>query len=334
MNSVTLGDMAQFYSLRRYNSEANTELSNLVTELGTGEVADMSAHLSGDFTGISAIERSLDMNRSFETVLDSATVFVNGQSIALADARKYTASTGISLLDAAGSGEQTRKDAVLAESKTTFDAIVSTLNVQAGGKSLFSGAATQSAAFASANDILTAFAASLTGASTAGDVMAVADSWFGASGTYETAAYLGSLDPLDGFKVGASETIQPTISGNDSEIRDLLKLHAIAAVVADGQVSMIEQERENLMSLVGSDMINLDNELIFAESGIGAIQERISIVQAENNSEMYGLLSNRYDLVGVDPSDTAMRLSETETRLEALYAVTARLSGLSLVGYL
>lgn len=40
------------------------------------------------------------------------------------------------------------------------------------------------------------------------------------------------------------------------------------------------------------------------------------------------------ELSSADPYDTVMRLEETQFRLESLYTITARLSELSLVGFL
>ena len=42
----------------------------------------------------------------------------------------------------------------------------------------------------------------------------------------------------------------------------------------------------------------------------------------------------RADLIAVDGYDAASRLKETETRLQTIYALTARLSELSLANYL
>ena len=334
MNFNTLGDLSQFFSLRRYNASLQVDLRNRVLELSSGEVSDVSSHLAGSFTNISGIERSLELNVSFSRVLNSASTFLNGQMQSFEKARGYTADLGVELVKASASEDAVQLSAVLSDAAQKFDSIVSSLNVQIGGRSLFAGNATQSASFKKSSDIVSALTAALATATTSNDVLAIADTWFSSGGGYEGGAYTGSLDALDGFRVGSAETLQPTLSGDSDEIRNLIKFHSLAAVASAGGLQLIPAEMKNLANTLGQGMINLDRDLISKAAEVGSTQERLESLISSNSSESYSLMEARKNLIGVDTAETALRLNETETQLQALYTVTARLSQLSLTEYL
>lgn len=334
MNSVSVGDLSQHYSLRRYNADLKASLGEIVEELGTGEVADISSHLSGGFSNLSALERSLTLTDSYSLAIGSVSTFVDTQVIAFERARGYVAETGLSLIDASTSSDPFRKDAVLEESRATFDSVLTVLNAQGGGRSVFSGTATNSRAFASAEEVLNAFSSALAGLNSASDVMDAADVWFGSGGGYDITAYLGSSDFFGGVKVAANEVIDSKLSGDSDEIREILKVHAVAAALSEGEIPLIDAEVSNLMKLVGEEMLDLDENLIGVAAGLGELQERIVDYRSQNEAERFALMSAKNELIGVDVEDNAMRLSEAETQLEILYNVTARLSRLTLADYI
>ena len=61
---------------------------------------------------------------------------------------------------------------------------------------------------------------------------------------------------------------------------------------------------------------------------------KISAAETRNSSEESALQIARNDLTSVDPYSTATKLQETQTQLETIYALTARMSHLSLLDYL
>ena len=67
---------------------------------------------------------------------------------------------------------------------------------------------------------------------------------------------------------------------------------------------------------------------------IGISEARIDEASTRNESESNALQVLKYDLLGVDAYDAATRMETAQNQLETLYAVTARLSRLSLVDFL
>jgi flagellar hook-associated protein 3 FlgL len=69
-------------------------------------------------------------------------------------------------------------------------------------------------------------------------------------------------------------------------------------------------------------------------AGIGTLEARIETATARNSAETSALEMARNEIIAVDPYKAATDLSAAQTQLETLYTVTARLSRLSLAGYL
>lgn len=334
MVAIGIGDLAQHYSLQTYTFALKTGLRDRLKELGTEEVADVSDHLSGRFGNFAGIERSLEMNQSHAMVLSSTQGFLEAQYRAFEKATADVSQLGLDLLDAATSADPKQRAPVLSAGSIAFEGTISALNSQAGGRALFAGAAVHSAAFLPASEFLTALTSALSDFTTASDIMEEAEQWFAPGGAYDSIAYLGSDRPSGGFKVSPGETIVSDLTGNVTEVRDLLKAQAVAASLATGHLSLSQDEEALLMKYLGEDLINLNARLISRTAALGAQIARVVTYMVSNDAERFALSGARRDLIGISTEDTVVKLSAYETQLEIMYNVTARLSRLSLAGYL
>jgi leucyl/phenylalanyl-tRNA--protein transferase len=67
---------------------------------------------------------------------------------------------------------------------------------------------------------------------------------------------------------------------------------------------------------------------------LGGLQAQVDRAQTRNESEAAALGMARTGMVQIDPYDAATRLQNTETQLQLIYTLTARISRLSLADYL
>lgn len=81
-------------------------------------------------------------------------------------------------------------------------------------------------------------------------------------------------------------------------------------------------------------MIAADTAILTEMGSIGLKQEVVERARVTNAAAISTFEIARTDIRGADAFETAAALTEVEGQLEALYAVTARLSRLSLVDYL
>ena len=185
-----LGDLAQSYAMRAHNLSVRRELDALVSELATGESADVPKRLRGDFNGLAAVEAGLTRLGAFSTVLIEAENFASGMQTALSAVRETLSDSGPKLIAAVKPGEDRLLNATLAEAGHHFDAIVSQINGRDGDRSLFAGNAVDQPALAPAEDILAALSTALAGFSTAADIRTAVDAWFDTLKEFSIAALL------------------------------------------------------------------------------------------------------------------------------------------------
>ncbi len=69
-------------------------------------------------------------------------------------------------------------------------------------------------------------------------------------------------------------------------------------------------------------------------ANLGTVEAHIETVSVQSASETSALEILKANLLSVDPYETASELQAVQTQLETLYALTARMSRLSLVDFL
>ena len=74
--------------------------------------------------------------------------------------------------------------------------------------------------------------------------------------------------------------------------------------------------------------------MVIVRAEIGSAQAHIENASARNAAEKTALEISRNELVAVDPYETATRLEAVRNQLDTLYALTVRMSRLSLAEYM
>ena len=216
-----------------------------------------------------------------------------------------------------------------------FEVMVNALNTQAGGRSLFSGTSTDSAAVASADILLATLEneIAISAPTTAQVVESIVADWFAPGGGFETTGYLGSPQSLGIVQVSNSTETGSPPRADDQRIRDMLKATAMAALVARGTLAIGTAQEAALLKRSGTEILQADRGLVELQAEIGVEEQKIERAGAENAAEEASLSYARNELLAVDPFESATELRDLESRLQALYAITSRLSRLSLAEY-
>lgn len=335
MSYVSIGDMAQTYMIRRQNSELKNTATRLTNELSTGQTTDVAKRFSGDFSIVSSIETSLTSLQSYKSAANEAGQFSTIMQTTLEVVQSQTTAAVSALLLTSNSANQTQIDNTASNVRQKFDAVVSSLNTQAGGRSIFAGAATDGPAIASANVIIAELQIVIAAETTAAGVETAVNTWFDApSGGYETVGYLGSTTPLVPFKIGAHQEADVSIMATDTEIRDTLKGLALAALVSEGALAGDALEQALLLKNAGAALLSVGDRLTGMRANLGTVEAQIETVSTQTASEISALEIVKTELLSVDPYSAASELEAVQTQLETLYAITARMSRLSLVDFL
>lgn len=332
MALISLGDMAQSFMLRRQNLALKSDLQRLSTELVTERATDIARQTSGDLSPLSAIDTSLSRLRAYGSATTDTALFTGAMQTALSTVDGLASDIAVSLLQAAETGHESSVDSLAADARQKFETAVAAFNTRVGDRSLFAGQGTDGPALTDAETILTALDAAIAGAMTAGEVDTAVSAWFDDPSGY-AAAYLGG-SVLEPVSVAPGETARIGITAMDPAIRETLKGLALAALLDRGALGGAAAERANLARRAGESLVAGATDRAHLAADLGIVEAQIEAAKARNGAETSALQIARTGIVSVDRYETASRLEATQTQLETLYAITARMTRLSLVDFL
>lgn len=333
MTLTSIGDLAQSLMLRRQNSALKADLSTLSAEMTTGHAADIARRVNGDFAPLGAIDASLARLRAYDGATTEAALRAGAMQIALTTIDGLASDLAPTLLQPLASGQEAQVAILGADARQKFETVVSTLNAVVGDRTLFAGQATNRPALADSETILASIETAIAGAVSAADVEVAVSNWFDDPGGFASTAYLGA-DPLDGVPIAPNEVAAVTITAMDPALRDTMKGLAMAALLDRGALAGAPAARTDLARRAGQSLISGQTARTDLAAGLGMVEAQIEAATSRNAAESAALQIARAAMVEVDPYDSATRLEATQTQLETLYAITARLSRLNLMDFL
>ena len=337
MTTLTTGDMAQTYLLRRQNTDLKTALNRLTQEMGSGQQSDLARATSGDLRTLAGIDHSLATLASYKTAASEAELFATTLQSALDTTQTVAADVAPSLVQAGTTGDPTQVRATAFDARQRLFSAASALNVRAGDRYALSGDAIDHPPLSGAQDILDGLMTATAGQITVSGVTAAVDAWFNApsgGGGFLDTAYGGSAVPLAPFRIGPGEQASVTLTAADPTLRATLKGLALAALVAEGALAGDQAGQAGLLQNAGQDLLAANSDLAGLRGNLGSVEGQIADVQTRNNATSTALQVTRGGITAADPYETANALEATQTQLETLYTLTARLSRLSLADFL
>lgn len=335
MPFYSLGDMASHFMLRRQNVRMNSEMMQLTQEMVSGQTEDVPRHLKGNYSYLGDIESKLRVLEGYDAAAKEASVFTSAMQSALEKVQRTTSALSSDLILVGNSNLPQAMQAASAKARGELGALLSALNTNVAGRSLFSGVATDATAFASSDEFLSELKSAVSGEVTLSGIVDAVDDWFDVpGGGFETTGYLGASTDLAPFLVAEGETVKLSLRGDDAVIRDMLKQTAIAALASDTDLGLSDTLQRELLEMAGATLMTSQGALTEVRADLGYAEERIEESKTRVSAERTSFEISRNDLLGVDPYETATRLEAVQFQLESLYTATARLSQLSLIRYL
>lgn len=334
MSLMSLGDLAQSFMFRQQNLQVRQEVNRLAEEMTTGQTADLARHLSGDFSYLSDIERSLGLLNGYRTSVSEAAVFTSAMQTALETIQTSSTKLSQTILETS-SGARGISSLGAQAATHTFSQIVSALNTQTAGRSLFAGNETDQPALAPAELILAQLHSAVAGQTSAAAIRATIETWFDdPSGGFETQAYLGSPVGLAAYRLDRQGSVELDLRANSPAIKDILKHAALTVLASDTGLALNDSERLDLLRQAGTELQGAQDSLTTLRADLGFAEARIEEGRVRLSSERTSLELARNALVSVDPFETATQLQTAQSQLESLYAVTVRMSRLSLAEFM
>lgn len=325
--AVTSGDMAQAFALRRRDAALKSEVTQLSQEVVTGQAADSGARLRGDFSRLAAVDASRARLEALEPALASAATTVSAMQTAFSGiTAALTTAT-----EAASQGVNMSADTAATAAASAFASVVAALQTQVAGQSVFAGTRPDGAALADAETILAALDDAVAGATTASEVQARVADWFASPDGFDAVAYKGGGARAD-VMVGAGEAVALSVTAADPALKQALEGLALGAMVARGAVP--DSQAGTLLAAVSEKLIAASDAVVDLSARTGFAEARIDAARSRNASQLSALDIARTEMLAVDSYESATRLEAVQTQIETLYAVTSRLSKMSLVDFL
>ncbi len=333
MTSMSYGDLAHSYLLRRQNVTTKAEMQALQTEVVTGQSRDITAKVRGDVAPITGIDATLSRVEGYQTLAREQLLVTGAMQAALNTVHDLSSNLAEFLIGASTGVLESRVTAAGATARANLETVVSALNTRFGDRSLFSGMATSSPALADSDLILDAAETAITGALSASDIEAALTTWFDDPAGFAADAYQGG-DPLAPVNVAVGETAAMNITALDPAIKATLKGLVMAALLDRGVMSGQPQVRQDMANRAGLSLLQTNTDRAYLTGRLGAVEAQIESAAARNSAESTSLKIVRNEITTVDGYDVASKLQDTQSQLEKIYTLTARMTRLSLMDYL
>lgn len=335
MTQFSLGDLAGNFLLRRHNTALQQKMGVLTNEVATGRVQDTVSHLSARLSSLSALERDLDMVNALRISVSEAQVQATTTQAALGTVQDRTAEFGDAITIASAAPASVVRASVTTAARQTLDGVVSALNSQVAGRSLFAGADVSTKPLEDTEVLLDALRNAVAGAVTSQDILAAADTFFDTpGGDFDTLVYRGGPLDLAPVALGDGQTVGFDIRADNPVLKATIKTVAIASLFEELASSLPPQEAVGLLDTLAGRALGDQDRLTGLRGDLGFAEQRIEIRSAELGARRSSVELARNELISADPYQSATELEAVQQQIEILYSLTARSSRLSLVNFL
>lgn len=334
MQISSFPDLLSYTRRNRTTAQIRDQLQIASEEAVTGLKSDMTAATDGDLgqahllkKAQSDIEQSQQINTLSKSRLDlmSGALTNTLETIDNIDSRAIIALHAENVFGT---------DAIISEARASVENIMSALSVRHGERNLFSGDQTDAPTFGKADVFLADIEGLISSAPDTASAMTAIDNYFSDGGDFETRIYQGGDGNAPLLPIGNGRSLQVSVSGSHDSIKDLLKG---LAIVATAKSALPEGDKESFNELVtngASSITQATNGLVKLEAEIGILNQSLETASQKNESDAISLATSFQNLFGRDQFEAAAELQQLQVQLEASYAITARLSNLTLTNYL
>ncbi|MCU0900041.1 MAG: flagellar biosynthesis protein FlgL [Cypionkella sp.] len=333
MTTVSFGDLAQSFLLKSQSSRLRGEVGRLTQELSSGKTADPALGLSGDFTRLSALTRARTITEGYQSAAREAAAQASATQAALGTMSDKVQELIAPLLTASQMEIPEQRALIGSDARNRLNDVLSSMNTSVGGRALFAGVRIEGPAITDSDSLLAAVRGAMAGATTAEAAMAQISNWFDDPAGFAALAYLGD-QPLADVAVAQTDKVWMGVTANDPAFRAMLTGLTAAALTADAGNPLPTAERRAFAQAAGTALLGAQAEMTQLAAKVGVSESRIDTAQSRNAADLLTLEMAEAELVTSDPYRTATELEAVQTNLETVYAITARLSRLTLTDFL
>lgn len=331
---ISSGDLAQSFSMQTRNTALKQDIQRLTEELSSGRIADVRQAVGGNTAYVNDLERSLAKLDGYSLATVEAGQLADGMQTALSRIGTLNIDFRSTLLGSSNSGLDLDAQNVLSEARSTLDGVIGALNTSIAGRMIFAGTSTETRPVASSETLRTSLSAAVAGAGSVDDILAAAQNWFDDPAGYGTIGYLGSNTALSPITLSDTETTQIDVRGDNPKVQDMLRHLAIISLADDPALGLSQVQQKELIQKTTGGVFAAVDAMTSLQAEVGLSEHRIEAASVRQSAERSSLEIARSNLLSSDPFQTATELEQVQFQLQSLYAITSRMSQLSLVNFL
>lgn len=338
-------DLLSQRRLGQAQNEAKSALERARAELATGEKQDRMRATGGDTARLTALDRSLAMLDARAPLLGLAGSRALATQTALETAQTATGELGAKLIADIKISDLSSARLNARDAGAALGQVLGALNSAAGGRYLFGGAATDAPPMASADRVIALVVAGLNANPDPALALQAVDDFFNPPAppaattypgpeTFDTDVFLGSPVDAPSVELTPGQRLSYAARGDAPELKALIRGLALAAAVGQSAFAGDPAANALLLEEAGRSLLNAGDGVTMLRADLGAKQAVIEGAQARTAAERDTLSIARNDMIGKDLYEAASEISDLESRLQAIFAITARASELSFVNFL
>lgn len=330
MGPMFFGDRAQAQATSLALGKLKSTSVRLAEELGSGRKADVAAGLGGDLRELLALRRTAEVGTAVLRMASEAALRAEGRQTVLTQMQESLGNVSSAVATLFPETSPERKALAAGTARAALADTLAKLNTVLGGRALFAGTLSSGPAVIQADDLLSRLTAELTGAVTQEDVSSRIEAWFNDPNGWAAQGYQGG-PAATALTLGPGGPQIADRTATDPRLRGMLAALATAAFLDRSPASAAP---ETMAGMALSRLADAKDGLVALSAEIGVDEERIAATRAGREAEAFSIEMAIAARTGADPARTAIELEATRTSLETLYAVTARMSRLSLADFL
>jgi flagellar hook-associated protein 3 FlgL len=335
MNNITYGDAAQSKQLQRFSTALKKNMAQLSIEVTTGQTANTQRRLGGDYSQLAPLERAISSVAIFQRNSKTLEMQYDAAQSAFERATSGTVEGAARLLQAGSLGDNIGIRTSALQARAQLDQAVAAFNTVIGGRAVFAGEDTNGTALASSDTIISSIMTEIAGQTSVYAIRTTISNWFhAAGGGFDATGYLGGDPQRSSVSVASNISVQQSTTAANVEIRGLLEGLLLGAILAEPTLELDVDSRAKLAVSAGERLINAETSMTRLAGNLGLLQERVAFSSSQNSAELSSLNIARSSMLEVDQYTAASQLEDTIAQLDAIYALTARMSRLSLSEYL
>jgi len=331
MVNISVPDILSFSRISQNVADLKSRVDTTRTESVTGRYEDVTKQANGDVGGVHIIRKAIDDARLFRENIGVALSRAQVTQTIMSNIGADSSRIATEMTAAIGRDDQAMVNVLINDAAATLAVSFSALNVTFGGRSLFSGDATDRPPLAAPEQLIADIEAIMAGAVDAADAQTQIDFYFNnPAGGFATSIYQGGVNDASSVEIAPGTRVDVSANASDQPIKDMLR--GLATVAAAKSATFADVDSVILNGT--STALNAQAVLVDQRAAIGVNEQRLASAIERYETEETILTTLYNDKTLRDPFEAASELQLLETQLEASYLLTARMARLSLANFL